>query len=88
MPERELTIEGRPSFSSEEVGRFVKAHYGFEGGLESLPAEWDQNFRLDAGEKGTFVIKIANSARSVEELDFQNAVLSLLNERWKVPAGR
>jgi 4-aminobutyrate aminotransferase-like enzyme/Ser/Thr protein kinase RdoA (MazF antagonist) len=82
MKERELTVGGRPSYSAEEAGELVRAHYGIEGSLEPLPAEWDQNFRIDAGEQGAFVIKIANTARSAEELDFQNAVMSLLSECW------
>lgn len=37
------------------------------------PAEWDQNFRIDAGEAGAYVVKIANRGRSAELLDFENA---------------
>jgi len=78
----ELTKEDRPSFSCEVVQKIVQDLYGIEGVLEPLPAEWDQNFRLDGGDAGTFVVKIANRASSTEVLEFQNAVFNRLSERW------
>ncbi len=78
----ELTTEGRPSFSCEIVQKNVQDLYGIEGVLEPLPAEWDQNFRLDGGEAGTFVVKIANRARSIELLEFENAAMKRLSELW------
>lgn len=78
----ELTPEGRPSFPREVVQSIVQDLYGLEGVLEPLPAEWDQNFRLDGGEAGTFVVKIANRARSLGLLEFQNAAMNRLSERW------
>lgn len=77
-----LTVEGRPSFSSETVRKIVRDIYGVDGTLKPLPAEWDQNFQLDSAEAGTFVVKIANRGRSAEELDFQNAALNRLAELW------
>jgi len=78
----ELTTEDRPSFSCEVVQKIVQDLYGIEGVLEPLPAEWDQNLRLDGGDAGTFVVKIANRASSTELLEFQNAVFNRLSERW------
>ena len=78
----ELIKEDRPSFSCEVVQKIVQDLYGIEGVLEPLPAEWDQNFRLDGGDAGTFVVKIANRASSTEVLEFQNAVFNRLSERW------
>jgi 4-aminobutyrate aminotransferase-like enzyme/Ser/Thr protein kinase RdoA (MazF antagonist) len=78
----ELTVEYRPSFSADSVRKKVRDLYGIDGTLETLPAEWDQNFQLESAEAGTFVVKIANRARSVEELDFQNAAMNLLADHW------
>ncbi len=78
----ELKTEGRPYFSGEIVQKKVQDLYGIEGVLEPLPAEWDQNFRLDGGESGTFVVKIANRAQSTEVLEFQNAAMNRLSELW------
>jgi 4-aminobutyrate aminotransferase-like enzyme len=75
-----LSIAARPSFSSENVRELVQNLYGLDGILEPLPAEWDQNFRLDAGEAGTFVVKIANRARSTELLEFENAAMKRLSD--------
>ncbi|MFB0515731.1 MAG: aminotransferase class III-fold pyridoxal phosphate-dependent enzyme, partial [Candidatus Neomarinimicrobiota bacterium] len=76
------TVASRPAFTCDEVRAFVRDHYGIDGAVEPLPAERDQNFRLDGGEAGSFVVKIANRSESAEVLDFQNAVLSRLPELW------
>jgi 4-aminobutyrate aminotransferase-like enzyme/Ser/Thr protein kinase RdoA (MazF antagonist) len=78
----ELTTAGRPSFSRKIVQKNVQDLYGIEGHLESLPAEWDQNFKLNGGDAGTFVVKIANRAHPTEVLDFQNAAMNRLSELW------
>jgi len=77
-----LTIGDRPLFSGEVVWKFVRDLYGIDGTMESLPAEWDQNFRLDGGQEGTFVVKIANQGHRTEVLEFQNAVLNQLSQSW------
>lgn len=77
-----LTVEGRPSFSSETVRKLVRDLYGIEGTPEPLPAEWDQNFRLNAAEAGTFVVKIANRGHSTATLEFQNAAMNRLSRLW------
>lgn len=80
--DKKVMVEGRPSFSSEAVRKLVRELYGFDGMLATLPAEWDQNFRLDAGEAGTFVVKIANRGHSTDVLEFQNAAMNRLSELW------
>jgi 4-aminobutyrate aminotransferase-like enzyme/Ser/Thr protein kinase RdoA (MazF antagonist) len=57
----------------------VQELYGIDGILEPLAAEWDQNFRLDGSEAGTFVVKIANQARSTEMLEFENEAMKRLS---------
>jgi 4-aminobutyrate aminotransferase-like enzyme/Ser/Thr protein kinase RdoA (MazF antagonist) len=77
-----LTVEGRPRFTAEKVRKALLDLYGIEGELRPLPAEWDQNFQLDSEGSGTFIIKIANIARSAEELDFQNKAMNRLADLW------
>ena len=77
-----LTIGGRPSFPDEIVRKFVREFYGIDGTIEPLPAEWDQNFRLDGGQEGIFVVKIANQGHRTEVLEFQNTVLNRLSKSW------
>jgi 4-aminobutyrate aminotransferase-like enzyme/Ser/Thr protein kinase RdoA (MazF antagonist) len=77
-----LTVEGRPCLSNDTVRKLVRDLYGIEGTLEPLPAEWDQNFRIDAGEAGTYVVKIANRGHSAGVLEFQNAAMNWLSEHW------
>ena len=78
----ELTTAGRPSFSSKMVQKNVQNLYGIKGHIEPLPAEWDQNFKLNGGDADTFVVKIANRGHSTEVLDFQNAAMNRLSELW------
>jgi 4-aminobutyrate aminotransferase-like enzyme/Ser/Thr protein kinase RdoA (MazF antagonist) len=70
-----LSPHDRPALSEGVVRRLVKKHYGLDGDLTPLPAEWDQNFLLDAGKKGRFVIKIANKGHSPGSLDLQDRAL-------------
>jgi 4-aminobutyrate aminotransferase-like enzyme len=77
------TVEGRPSLAAEPVARRVREAYGLEGALSPLPAEWDQNFRLDTDADGSFVVKLANAGIDTAELELQNAALKLLARRWQ-----
>lgn len=78
----DLSVEGRPQFTAEKARKTVLDLYGMDGTLRPLPAEWDQNFQLDSAGLGTFIIKIANLARSNDELDFQNAAMNRLADLW------
>ncbi len=77
-----LTMEHRPALAAEEVSSFVHQFYGLDGTLEPLPAEWDQNFLLDCGDK-KFVVKIANRDHPDDVLELQNAALDWLLAMWK-----
>lgn len=82
-PRCEFTVTGRASFSSDAVAVLARKHYGLEGVLTPLPAEWDQNFRLDAADDTNYVIKIANTEASADLLDFQNQAIQRLNDGWR-----
>ncbi len=77
---KKLKLEDRPQLPAKTVGRLVRDLYGLEGMLQPLPAEWDQNFRLDAGDAGRFVVKIANRGIPTEVLEFQNAAMTRILE--------
>ena len=71
-------ISFAPRFSFEEAKRFAQEAYGVVGSIQKLPGYSDQNFLLetDGGEK--FVLKISNSVKEREKLDFENKALEYL----------
>jgi 4-aminobutyrate aminotransferase-like enzyme/Ser/Thr protein kinase RdoA (MazF antagonist) len=79
-----LVPEGRPTFSAERAQAFVHHQYGIAGSIKALPGEWDQNFLLDAGPVGKFVLKIANRGHDTAVLEFQDAALEHLARHWPV----
>ncbi|UCH09524.1 MAG: aminotransferase class III-fold pyridoxal phosphate-dependent enzyme [Fidelibacterota bacterium] len=79
-------LTARPSLKLEDIQKHIRDQYGLSGTLQPLPAEWDQNFRLDAGDAGTYIIKIANAISGTELLEFQNAVIDWLAEHWSFSA--
>lgn len=81
------TVGGRPTFSAQAIVNILKTSYGIEGVATPLPAELDQNFKVDAGETGLFVVKIANRERTEETLDFQNRAMDLAARTWKTGTG-
>ena len=76
------TVEGRPTLASEIVESAVRELYGLEGTVVPLPAEWDQNFRLDVDGLAAFVVKLANAGTSSAVLDLQDAALDWLARHW------
>jgi 4-aminobutyrate aminotransferase-like enzyme/Ser/Thr protein kinase RdoA (MazF antagonist) len=77
-----VTVENRPRLPAELAADLVRENYRLTGSISPLPAEWDQNFRLDCGESGIFVVKIANRGIGDDLLDFQNAAMDRLNGSW------
>ena len=72
----------RPTFSPEDVLEFVRRQYGLVGTLNPLPAFTDQNFLLDCGGAGRYVVKIASRAEDPAALELQNAALEILARDW------
>lgn len=66
-----------PAFAEDDIKRIAAARFGLAGEITPLISERDQNARL-CGERGSFVLKIANRAEAGEALAFQNAVLEHL----------
>ena len=67
-----------PEFDRATAATLLDEHYGLCGRLESLASERDQNFLLDAGLDGHYVLKIANVAESPAVTDLQNRALQHL----------
>ncbi|MCH7545559.1 MAG: aminotransferase class III-fold pyridoxal phosphate-dependent enzyme [Planctomycetes bacterium] len=82
-PMCEFTVTGRAAFSSDAAAALTLKHFGLEGVVTPLPAEWDQNFRLETTGDARYVIKIANTGASAELLDLQNQALHRLNDGWR-----
>ena len=77
-----LAVADKPAFPGEDVEVFLGTHYGLDGKVESLPSEWDQNFLLDAGSAGRFIVKIANLGVDREVLEFQNLAMDWVAKLW------
>jgi len=65
-------------YTIEEIKSLISTHFGLKGSVSQLPGEIDLNYllTLPQGEKRTF--KIANAKEKIENLEFQNALMSHL----------
>lgn len=70
-----------PSYSSAEMAAIAKKFYGLEGAIKPLVSYEDQNARLTIGEQ-QYVLKVANTAAAVADLEFQHAVLGYLEDNF------
>lgn len=77
----------RPQITAAAAAVILKEHYGLEGPLKELGSQQDRNFRIDTA-TGRFVLKIARSEYTLQELDAQNAALRHLGagpQPWRIP---
>jgi Ser/Thr protein kinase RdoA (MazF antagonist) len=65
----------RPAFSSLEAHELLRAQFGIEGELTSLPSERDQNFRVETPSGQELTFKIMNAAEPLSAIEFQTALL-------------
>ena len=81
-----------PKFSTQEALGIASRLYNLWGScnienlfgkISSLPSERDQNFKLIT-ESGKYVLKVSNSLENRADIEFQNEVLSLLNEKGTI----
>jgi 4-aminobutyrate aminotransferase-like enzyme/Ser/Thr protein kinase RdoA (MazF antagonist) len=68
------------SISTEAAEKIAHDVFGFEGVATRLAGEYDQNFVIDSAHSRV-LLKIAHSNVSLNELEFQNAVLQHIGER-------
>ena len=59
MPEARVA----PRLPTEEAVRLARQLYGLEAAAERLPGEYDDNFRLSAGDGREYVLKVMHPAR-------------------------
>ena len=67
--------ESRPKFTERDAVALAAELYATKATARELPSERDQNFHLRDENGGEFVLKIGNSAESVDILQFQNAAM-------------
>ncbi|QND50482.1 aminotransferase class III-fold pyridoxal phosphate-dependent enzyme (plasmid) [Phyllobacterium sp. 628] len=67
-----------PSFSNAEALSIAREHFGIEGRISSLASERDQNFKIDAADGSTWILKAVNSSEPKDQSDFQTALLDHL----------
>ncbi len=77
-----VAVEHRPAFTPARVAECLREQYDLDGRLAPLPAEWDQNFRLDCRTGDRFVVKLANRGIDEPLLEFQNAAMERLATSW------
>lgn len=70
-----------PSYSNDEMAAIAKEFYGLEGAVKPLVSYEDQNARLTVGAE-QYVLKVANAAAVVADLEFQHAVLEYLEDKF------
>ena len=73
-------VELAPHFTASEAETLSDRLFGVRGSARPLTSERDQNFRVDAGPDGVWVLKLANADEPPECLAFQCALLERLAE--------
>src|SRR5215831_808006 len=71
-------VKSRPEFSERDAAALAAELYGIEASVRELPSERDQNFHLREKSGQESVLKVGNSAESIEILEFQNAAMEHL----------
>lgn len=74
-------LDHTPRFDTQDAERIARDHFGVAGRASALTSERDQNFRLDAADGSSIVLKIANAAEEPAFLAAQAAVLEHLRQR-------
>jgi 4-aminobutyrate aminotransferase-like enzyme/Ser/Thr protein kinase RdoA (MazF antagonist) len=77
----DVVVQHAPRFTRSKAETLAHRAFGLAGRADELASERDQNFRITAADKTTFVLKIANATERKEILEFQNAALDHLAAR-------
>lgn len=67
-----------PEIPDSRASVLLAERYGLGGRLEPLASERDQNFFVDTGGDGRYVLKFANAAENPAVTDLQNRALEHL----------
>ncbi|MGD9043827.1 MAG: aminotransferase class III-fold pyridoxal phosphate-dependent enzyme [Desulfobacterales bacterium] len=68
-------LKHTPQFTEQDAVSIAKDLYGVRATAKPLPSERDQNFRMSAGEGGSFVLKMANALEDRTMLECQNQAM-------------
>ncbi len=77
--------EYRPKISEDKALQLAKDHFAVIGDIKPLPSERDLNFLLKGLNKEFFILKIAASSETKENLLFQNSVMDYLKNKVICP---
>ena len=72
-------IANPPGFSPEAATEIARQNFGLNGEMRALYSERDQNFRVDTGDEGDWVLKISNADEPPDQIDAQVAALKHLD---------
>ncbi|MCG3141009.1 MAG: Acetylornithine/succinyldiaminopimelate aminotransferase [Anaerolineae bacterium] len=73
-----MLVVKRPKFSIESAQTLARDIFGMVATATPLPSERDQNFKLDAADGATYVLKIAHPDETRARLEFENLALERL----------
>ena len=76
-----MTQNTTPQFSPEQLIALISEHYAISGTLKALPSYCDLNFLLTTPDDRRFIVKVANSAEPLLELEMQTAAMAHLGAR-------
>ena len=76
---RDITVAERTSLSETDAAALAWELFGIEGLAHRLDGEYDENFRIDAGDR-THVLKVASASERPELVDLQLAALRHLKQ--------
>jgi 4-aminobutyrate aminotransferase-like enzyme/Ser/Thr protein kinase RdoA (MazF antagonist) len=76
-----IRTHARPSIDAATAAGLVRAGFGLEGELGTLPGERDRNFLLQATDGGRYVVKFTSPDESDEQLDFETRLQDWLSAR-------
>lgn len=75
-----MTDSATPQFSQENISQLLSQHYQLPGKLKQLPGYCDQNLLLTTANQ-QYIVKIANTAEPLIELEMQNAAMAHLSRK-------
>ncbi|WDE09345.1 aminotransferase class III-fold pyridoxal phosphate-dependent enzyme [Thalassomonas viridans] len=70
-----------PTFNDAEILKVLADDYQLSGSLKALPGYCDQNFILTTRDQQNYIVKVANAAEPLLEIEMQNAAMAHLTAK-------